>query len=63
MPTASWFPRTEPRSAAEAIAKLMVTMEELGFAPQVVPEADEGRYQLRLPASAPATARAAKRRP
>lgn len=33
---------------AEAIAKLMETMEELGFAPQVVPEADEGRYQLRL---------------
>jgi predicted ArsR family transcriptional regulator len=35
-------------SAAQAVAKLTDTMEEIGFAPQAVPDADGAAYELRL---------------
>jgi predicted ArsR family transcriptional regulator len=35
-------------SSAQAVAKLTATMDELGFAPQVVADSDDGAYELRL---------------
>src|SRR6185312_1479434 len=41
-------PPYQRMSAAEAVAKLMTTMEELGFAPRTESDADSGQYRLCL---------------